>query len=70
MDRQDRRALAAALTACAVLIAGATMPPPRAGWWCTAFSVVCSEAGQTGQSAQAAPAMRWLLADWLRGLAG
>ena len=45
MDKQDRKALAAALTACIVLFWSALAPQnARAAWWCTAFSITCEEA--------------------------
>ena len=45
MQKQDRKALAAVLTAVLVLFWSAFAPQsPRAAWWCTAFSITCEEA--------------------------
>lgn len=45
MQKQDRKVLAAVLTAVYVLFWSAFAPQsPRAAWWCTAFSITCEEA--------------------------
>lgn len=45
MQKQDRKALTAVLTAVLVLFWSAFAPQsPRAAWWCTAFSITCEEA--------------------------
>ena len=74
MKKQDRQAAAAIFTAVCVLVAGAFAPaPPRAAWWCTAFSVAPAEAAEAAPEAapeaDGAVEFRFWLADWLRALA-
>ena len=66
MDKQDRKALAAALTACIVLFWSALAPQnARAAWWCTAFSITCEEAAGESNGNGGKPEFRCFLADLL-----
>ena len=70
MKKQDRQAAAAIFTAVCVLAAGAFAPaPPRAAWWCTAFSVAPAEAVDSRTAEHDSVEYRFWLADWLRALA-
>ena len=66
MQKQDRKALAAVLTAVLVLFWSAFAPQsPRAAWWCTAFSITCEEAAGESRTGSDRVEFRSLLADLL-----
>lgn len=66
MQKQDRKALAAVLTAVLVLFWSAFAPQsPRAAWWCTAFSITCEEAAGESRTSSDRVEFRSLLADLL-----
>ena len=66
MQKQDRKALAAVLTAVYVLFWSAFAPQsPRAAWWCTAFSITCEEAAGESRNGSDRVEFRSLLADLL-----
>lgn len=71
MKKTDRELVAALLAAGCVLVAGAFSPSaPRGAWWCTTFSISCSEAiGQPRTEGNASQVeFRWRIADWLRSI--
>ena len=66
MQKQDRKALAAVLTAVLVLFWSAFAPQSlRAAWWCTAFSITCEEAAGVSRTGSDRVEFRSLLADLL-----
>lgn len=66
MQKQDRKALAAVLTAVLVLFWSAfATQSPRAAWWCTAFSITCEEAAGESRTGSDRVEFRSLLADLL-----
>lgn len=66
MQKQDRKALAAVLTAVLVLFWSAFAPQSlRAAWWCTAFSITCEEAAGESRTGSDRVELRSLLADLL-----
>lgn len=66
MQKQDRKALAAVLTAVLVLFWSAFAPQSlRAAWWCTAFSITCEEAAGESRTGSDRVKFRSLLADLL-----
>ena len=66
MQKQDRKTLAAVLTAVLVLFWSAFAPQsPRAAWWCTAFSITCEEAAGESRTGSDRVEFRSLLADLL-----
>lgn len=66
MQKQDKKALAAVLTAVLVLFWSAFAPQsPRAAWWCTAFSITCEEAAGESRTGSDRVEFRSLLADLL-----
>ena len=66
MQKQDRKALAAVLTAVLVLFWSAFAPQsPRAAWWGTAFSITCEEAAGESRTGSDRVEFRSLLADLL-----
>lgn len=70
MGDQAKRAAAAVVTACSVLLAGACAPlPPKAAWWCTAFSVACDETVAQKEDCEKVE-FRCKLVDWWQELAG
>lgn len=74
MKKWDRFSLAAVIAAACLLATAAFYPPaPRGAWWCTAFSVVCSEAAEQQDTPDAAGqtvAYRWKIAEWWQSFAG
>ena len=67
MQKQDRKVLAAVMTAVYVLFWSALAPQsPRAAWWCTAFSITCEEAAGESTGNGGKPEFRCFLADLLR----
>ncbi|MGI6181228.1 MAG: hypothetical protein ACOYIE_04030 [Agathobaculum sp.] len=69
MDRQNREALAAVIAAVCLLAAAAFEPAgARSAWWCTSFSVVCSEAMEQQNAPQVE--FRCRLAGLWRALRG
>lgn len=71
MRKIDREMVVALITAGCVLFAGAFMPyTSRSAWWCTTFSISCSEAigQQTPEKNAGQVEFRWRIADWLRSL--
>ncbi|MDO4269870.1 MAG: hypothetical protein Q4C72_03000 [Eubacteriales bacterium] len=75
MKRQKRESAAAVIAAACLLLSGAFWPQaPRGAWWCTAFSITCSEAAEQnerdGETETDAVVFRWKLAEWWNALIG